>query len=155
MTPGGTRHGPGPPDKPSLNAIIAAIQDLKGSLEPKLDVVTVDVTLLQADLKKVVEKVTNVETDIARLQSISKRLENQWQRRSRVVPEAWVKSPGPSGLDRQSAVEVGAADKAECPIGGPARAGPSRGLGTTAAGEFDTWGLWRPSPATTGLGLRP
>ncbi|KAJ1203818.1 hypothetical protein NDU88_007599 [Pleurodeles waltl] len=56
---------------------MAAIQDLHGSLEPKLDAVTVDVNLLCTDLKKVKENVTNVETDIARLQSTSKRLENQ------------------------------------------------------------------------------
>ncbi|KAJ1185683.1 hypothetical protein NDU88_002473 [Pleurodeles waltl] len=56
---------------------MAAIQDLKGLLEPKLDTVTVDVTLLRADLKKVVEKVTTAETDIACLQTTSKRLESQ------------------------------------------------------------------------------
>ncbi|KAJ1154010.1 hypothetical protein NDU88_006767 [Pleurodeles waltl] len=56
---------------------MVAIQDLCGSLEPKLDVVTVDVSLLRADLKKVAEKVTNAETDIARLQSTSKRFEDQ------------------------------------------------------------------------------
>ncbi|KAJ1206442.1 hypothetical protein NDU88_001847 [Pleurodeles waltl] len=69
----------GPSGEPSLGAIMAAIQDLRGSLEPKLDTVTVDVTLLRADLKKVTEKVINAETDIARLQSTSKRLEDQIQ----------------------------------------------------------------------------
>ncbi|KAJ1148842.1 hypothetical protein NDU88_001666 [Pleurodeles waltl] len=43
----------------------------------KLEVVTVDVTLLRAGLKKVTEKVTTTETDIARLQPTSKRLEEQ------------------------------------------------------------------------------
>ncbi|KAJ1108006.1 hypothetical protein NDU88_005390 [Pleurodeles waltl] len=56
---------------------MAAIQDLRGSLEPKLYAVTADVTLLSGDLKKVGEKVTTAETDIARLQSNSKRFENQ------------------------------------------------------------------------------
>ncbi|KAJ1189151.1 hypothetical protein NDU88_005902 [Pleurodeles waltl] len=38
--------------EPSLGAIMTASQDLRGSLEPKLDAVTVDVTLLRADLRK-------------------------------------------------------------------------------------------------------
>ncbi|KAJ1217085.1 hypothetical protein NDU88_004680 [Pleurodeles waltl] len=58
---------------------MAAIQDLRGSLEPKLDAVTANVTLLRADVKEVAEKVTNAETDITRLQSTSKRLEDQVQ----------------------------------------------------------------------------
>ncbi|KAJ1216326.1 hypothetical protein NDU88_003929 [Pleurodeles waltl] len=65
------------PCEPSLSAIMAAIHDLKGSLEPRLDAVVVDVTLLQADLKKVLEKVTTAETDIAHLQFTSKQLEDQ------------------------------------------------------------------------------
>ncbi|KAJ1207423.1 hypothetical protein NDU88_002814 [Pleurodeles waltl] len=67
----------GPADEPSLIAIMSAIQDLRGSLEPKLDTVTGDINLLRGDRKKVVEKVTNAETDIAWLQSTSKRLEDQ------------------------------------------------------------------------------
>ncbi|KAJ1119829.1 hypothetical protein NDU88_008014 [Pleurodeles waltl] len=74
---GGQENDRGPADEPSLNAIMAAIQDLRGSLEPKLDAVTVDVNLLRADLKEVAEKVTNAEPDIAQLQSTSKRLEDQ------------------------------------------------------------------------------
>ncbi|KAJ1195246.1 hypothetical protein NDU88_004527 [Pleurodeles waltl] len=58
---------------------MAGIQDLKGLLETKLDAVTVDVTLLRADLKKVMEKVTTTEMDITRLQLASKRLESQVQ----------------------------------------------------------------------------
>ncbi|KAJ1197386.1 hypothetical protein NDU88_001246 [Pleurodeles waltl] len=58
----------GPPGEPSLGAIMAAIQDLKGSLVPKQNALMVDITLLRADLKKV----TATETDIARLQSTSK-----------------------------------------------------------------------------------
>ncbi|KAJ1144987.1 hypothetical protein NDU88_011279 [Pleurodeles waltl] len=38
--------------KPLLGATMAAIKDLKTSLEPKLDAITIDVNLLQADLKK-------------------------------------------------------------------------------------------------------
>ncbi|KAJ1166893.1 hypothetical protein NDU88_007289 [Pleurodeles waltl] len=55
---------------------MAAIHNLNGSLEPKLDAITVGVNLFCADLKKVKEKVTNAETDIAQLQSTSKRLED-------------------------------------------------------------------------------
>ncbi|KAJ1118985.1 hypothetical protein NDU88_007171 [Pleurodeles waltl] len=68
-----------PSGKPTLGTIMAAIQDLTGSLEPKLDTVMVDVTLLRAALKKVTEKVTIAETVIARLQSTSKGLEDQVQ----------------------------------------------------------------------------
>ncbi|KAJ1100046.1 hypothetical protein NDU88_005135 [Pleurodeles waltl] len=56
---------------------MAAIHDLKGSLEPRLDAVTVDVGLLRADLQKVSDKVSTAETDIARLTSTSKALEEQ------------------------------------------------------------------------------
>ncbi|KAJ1163192.1 hypothetical protein NDU88_003655 [Pleurodeles waltl] len=63
--------------KPSLSEIMAAIRDLKGSLEPQVDVVAVDVGLLRADLEKVSHKVSTVVTDIARLQSTSKALEEQ------------------------------------------------------------------------------
>ncbi|KAJ1170372.1 hypothetical protein NDU88_002249 [Pleurodeles waltl] len=69
----------GPSGEPTLGAIMTAIQDLRGSLEPRLDAVTVDVTLLRADLKIVTEMVTDAETDIVRLQSTSKRLEDQVQ----------------------------------------------------------------------------
>ncbi|KAJ1081977.1 hypothetical protein NDU88_002149 [Pleurodeles waltl] len=58
---------------------MVAIQDLHGSLEPKLDAFTVGINLLCADLKKVTEKVTNAETDFAWLQSTSKRVEDQVQ----------------------------------------------------------------------------
>ncbi|KAJ1213717.1 hypothetical protein NDU88_001349 [Pleurodeles waltl] len=44
-----------PQVEPQLDAIMEAIQDLKGLLKPKLDAVTVDVTVLRADLKKVAE----------------------------------------------------------------------------------------------------
>ncbi|KAJ1176444.1 hypothetical protein NDU88_001724 [Pleurodeles waltl] len=74
---GGQERDRGPADELSLRAIMVSIQDLRGSLEPKLDAVMVDVNLLRVDLKKVLEKVTNAETDIARLQSTSKRLEDQ------------------------------------------------------------------------------
>ncbi|KAJ1163998.1 hypothetical protein NDU88_004445 [Pleurodeles waltl] len=76
---GGQEKDRGPADEPSLSALMMAIQDLRGSLEPELDAVTVGVNLLCTDLKKVTEKVTNAEMDIARLQSTSKRLEDQVQ----------------------------------------------------------------------------
>ncbi|KAJ1129428.1 hypothetical protein NDU88_007798 [Pleurodeles waltl] len=55
------RHAPTPlgqdlaglaASEPSLEAIMAAISDLKSVLEPKLDTVTADVSLLRADLQK-------------------------------------------------------------------------------------------------------
>ncbi|KAJ1197601.1 hypothetical protein NDU88_001457 [Pleurodeles waltl] len=66
-----------PPSEPSLSEIMAAIHDMKGSLEPWLDAVAVDVGLLRADLQKVSEKVSTAETDIARLESTPKALEEQ------------------------------------------------------------------------------
>ncbi|KAJ1149735.1 hypothetical protein NDU88_002540 [Pleurodeles waltl] len=56
---------------------MAAIHDLKGSLEPQLDAVAVGVGLLRADLQKVSDKVSTAETDIACLQSKSKTLDEQ------------------------------------------------------------------------------
>ncbi|KAJ1155947.1 hypothetical protein NDU88_008672 [Pleurodeles waltl] len=83
VVPGDAEEGQekdrGPGDEPSLSAIMAAIPDLHSSLEPKLDAVTVDVNLLFADLEKVTEKVINGETDIAQLQSTSRRIEDQVQ----------------------------------------------------------------------------
>ncbi|KAJ1175777.1 hypothetical protein NDU88_001062 [Pleurodeles waltl] len=62
-----------------LCAIMVAIQDLKISLEPKLDAVTIDVNLLRVDLQKMSEKVTSAESHINLLQSTSKKLEEQFQ----------------------------------------------------------------------------
>ncbi|KAJ1185650.1 hypothetical protein NDU88_002440 [Pleurodeles waltl] len=69
----------GPLVDPSLGVVLSAIQDLRGCLEPKLDAVTVDVTLFRADFKKVTEKVTTKESDFGHLQATSKRLEDQVQ----------------------------------------------------------------------------
>ncbi|KAJ1204115.1 hypothetical protein NDU88_007896 [Pleurodeles waltl] len=68
-----------PPCEPSLSEVMAAIHDLKGYLEPRLNAVAVDVGLLRADLQKVSEKISTAETDIAHLQSTSKALEEQVQ----------------------------------------------------------------------------
>ncbi|KAJ1135923.1 hypothetical protein NDU88_002352 [Pleurodeles waltl] len=61
--------------KPALEAIMAEIQDTKTFLEPKLDVVTIDVNLLWADLQKMFDKVISEESHITLLQSKSKMLE--------------------------------------------------------------------------------
>ncbi|KAJ1176595.1 hypothetical protein NDU88_001867 [Pleurodeles waltl] len=77
---GGTREQGTEQDplrKPLLSEIMAAIHDLKGSLEPRLDTVAVDMGLLRADLQKVSDKVSTAETDTAHLQSTSKALEEQ------------------------------------------------------------------------------
>ncbi|KAJ1090108.1 hypothetical protein NDU88_003246 [Pleurodeles waltl] len=66
-----------PPREPSLSQIMAAIHDLQGSLEPRLEAVAVEVGLLSADLQKVSDKVLTAEPDIAWLQSTSKALEEQ------------------------------------------------------------------------------
>ncbi|KAJ1209363.1 hypothetical protein NDU88_004741 [Pleurodeles waltl] len=65
--------------EPSLGAIMEAIQDLKSSLEPKLDTVTVDVNLLLADFHKMSEKVKSAELHIHLLKSTAKKLEDQVQ----------------------------------------------------------------------------
>ncbi|KAJ1202873.1 hypothetical protein NDU88_006668 [Pleurodeles waltl] len=51
---------------PSLCKIMAAIQDFRGTIEPKLDAV---INLLQADFRKITDKVTVAETQIYGLQS--------------------------------------------------------------------------------------
>ncbi|KAJ1184651.1 hypothetical protein NDU88_001454 [Pleurodeles waltl] len=53
---GGVTEEPGALE-PSLGAIMAAIQDVKTSLKPKLDTVTIDVNMLWANLQKMSEKV--------------------------------------------------------------------------------------------------
>ncbi|KAJ1120821.1 hypothetical protein NDU88_008970 [Pleurodeles waltl] len=65
--------------EPSLGAIMAAIRDLKSTLEPKVDVVMVDVALLCTNVQKVSDKMKTVETRIAYLQSTTKKLEAQVQ----------------------------------------------------------------------------
>ncbi|KAJ1097674.1 hypothetical protein NDU88_002791 [Pleurodeles waltl] len=52
---------------------------MRGTMSARPNEVTVDVTLFRAGLKKVAKKVTNPDKDIARLQSTSKRLEDQLQ----------------------------------------------------------------------------
>ncbi|KAJ1180536.1 hypothetical protein NDU88_005757 [Pleurodeles waltl] len=54
---------------------MADISDLKQTLKPKLDTVTIDVSLLRADFKKMTEKVNRAETHIQALHSMCKRLE--------------------------------------------------------------------------------
>ncbi|KAJ1200725.1 hypothetical protein NDU88_004546 [Pleurodeles waltl] len=63
--------------KPSLRAFIVVIQDLKGTLEPKP--VTIGVTLLRQDFKKISKKVTAAESHINLLQSTTKKVESQVQ----------------------------------------------------------------------------
>ncbi|KAJ1098336.1 hypothetical protein NDU88_003451 [Pleurodeles waltl] len=62
MTEEGTTDGlqsePRLKGEPSLSTIMAAIQDIIGTIEPKLDTVTVDIILLRAVFKKIAEKVT-------------------------------------------------------------------------------------------------
>ncbi|KAJ1177490.1 hypothetical protein NDU88_002745 [Pleurodeles waltl] len=65
--------------EPSLGAIMAAIQDLKTFLGPKLDAVTIDVTLLWTHLQKMSDKVMLVESHISLLHSMSKKMEEQVQ----------------------------------------------------------------------------
>ncbi|KAJ1149209.1 hypothetical protein NDU88_002024 [Pleurodeles waltl] len=48
--------------EPSLGAIMEAIQDLKSSLELKLDAVMLDVNLLRADFHNMVAKVQSIPT---------------------------------------------------------------------------------------------
>ncbi|KAJ1204632.1 hypothetical protein NDU88_000072 [Pleurodeles waltl] len=63
--------------EPSLREIMAAIHDLKGSVEPRLDAVAVDLGLLGLTFKKSPTKVSTAETDVARMQPTSKALEEQ------------------------------------------------------------------------------
>ncbi|KAJ1160907.1 hypothetical protein NDU88_001397 [Pleurodeles waltl] len=62
---------------PLLCKIMSDIQSLRGSLELKLDAVTVDINLLRADLQKVTDTVTTAETQTHGLQVATKRLEDQ------------------------------------------------------------------------------
>ncbi|KAJ1190987.1 hypothetical protein NDU88_000304 [Pleurodeles waltl] len=66
--------------EPSLRTIMAAIQDLWGSIAPlesKLDIVQIDVNLLRMDMSKISANVAAAETHIDGLQATSKRLEEQ------------------------------------------------------------------------------
>ncbi|KAJ1215837.1 hypothetical protein NDU88_003444 [Pleurodeles waltl] len=69
--------------EPSLGVIMAAIQDLKQALEPKIHVVTVYVNLLQVDFQKMSEKIKTAETNNHTLQATTKRMEDQVQHRTK------------------------------------------------------------------------
>ncbi|KAJ1160191.1 hypothetical protein NDU88_000693 [Pleurodeles waltl] len=78
VTEGGEEETPAAVEL-SLGTIMASIWDLKNSLEPKLDAVTVDVNLLRDDLHKMSEKVKSGESYINLLHSTSKKLGEQVQ----------------------------------------------------------------------------
>ncbi|KAJ1194009.1 hypothetical protein NDU88_003304 [Pleurodeles waltl] len=65
------------PAEPSLRVIKAAISDLKSTLEPKLDTVMADVSLLHTDLQRMADKMSTAESDIQMLRLTSKSLEEQ------------------------------------------------------------------------------
>ncbi|KAJ1185543.1 hypothetical protein NDU88_002335 [Pleurodeles waltl] len=69
-----------PIQEPSLSEIMAAIKDLKRTIEPTLDAVTVDVTFLRTDFKKITEKMTVPETRMTSLQCTTKKPGHQLQR---------------------------------------------------------------------------
>ncbi|KAJ1155023.1 hypothetical protein NDU88_007759 [Pleurodeles waltl] len=71
-----TRVGPA---DPSLGAVMVAISDLKSTLEPKLDTVTADVSILHINLQKMADKMSTAESSIQTLRSTSKSLEEQVQ----------------------------------------------------------------------------
>ncbi|KAJ1204818.1 hypothetical protein NDU88_000256 [Pleurodeles waltl] len=60
-----------------LREIMMAIKDLKGTLEPKLDAVTIDIALLRADYQKLSEKDTSTESTVSSLQNTTKPLEEK------------------------------------------------------------------------------
>ncbi|KAJ1106313.1 hypothetical protein NDU88_003714 [Pleurodeles waltl] len=65
---------------------MAAIRNLKSTVEPEIDAITMDVAFLRADVKKISEKVAVVETHINVLQSTTKRLEGQRAHGASVPP---------------------------------------------------------------------
>ncbi|KAJ1181029.1 hypothetical protein NDU88_006240 [Pleurodeles waltl] len=67
------------PAEPSLGAIMAAISDLKSILEPKLDTVALDVSLLCTDLQRMADMMSMAESDIQTLWLTSKSVEEQVQ----------------------------------------------------------------------------
>ncbi|KAJ1214803.1 hypothetical protein NDU88_002414 [Pleurodeles waltl] len=62
---------PLPQSEPTLRDIIMAIQSVKDTLEPKVDIVALEVNLTRADPKKVTEKLTVTESQILGLQSVT------------------------------------------------------------------------------------
>ncbi|KAJ1208076.1 hypothetical protein NDU88_003466 [Pleurodeles waltl] len=88
--------------EPLLGAIMEAIRDLKSSLEPKLDAVTVDVNLLRADFHKMSEKVKSQELNINLLQSTAKRLEEQVQFLAKQQPQMAARLEDQEGSARKN-----------------------------------------------------
>ncbi|KAJ1198387.1 hypothetical protein NDU88_002228 [Pleurodeles waltl] len=71
-------EGPGSGDH-SLRKIMDTIQALWNKIETKINEVTLDVTLLHADLHKVTDKVTTAEGQINGLRAINNQLKKQVQ----------------------------------------------------------------------------
>ncbi|KAJ1106297.1 hypothetical protein NDU88_003698 [Pleurodeles waltl] len=87
-----------PPDKPSLNEIMAEIQTMRSIVELKLDAVMTEVNLLRADLGNMSDKVKTAESQITGLQSTTKRLEDQ---KDLIQLEEWVTRDGTARLIHQ------------------------------------------------------
>ncbi|KAJ1180045.1 hypothetical protein NDU88_005269 [Pleurodeles waltl] len=93
---------------------MAALRDLKGTLEPKLDTVTVDVTLLKVDFKKLSDKVTTAKSNIAALQSTNKWLEEQVQYLTKQTEMLTTKLEDQEWRARRNKMQlVGVAEEAE------------------------------------------
>ncbi|KAJ1167776.1 hypothetical protein NDU88_008165 [Pleurodeles waltl] len=85
---------------------MAAISDLKSTLEPKLDTVMVDVSLLRADLQKMADKMSIAESDIQTLRSTSKSLEEQVRTLTAQRATMWTRLEDQEGSARQSNIRV-------------------------------------------------
>ncbi|KAJ1181258.1 hypothetical protein NDU88_006466 [Pleurodeles waltl] len=83
-----------------------AIQALKSNIEPNINAVTLDVNLLRADLRKVTDKVSTAESQINRLQAVTKRLEKQIQDLTKKQAEVAAKLEDQEGRARCNKVRI-------------------------------------------------
>ncbi|KAJ1083738.1 hypothetical protein NDU88_003893 [Pleurodeles waltl] len=95
--------------EPSLSTIMAAIQDIRGSIspwQPKLDVVEINVNLLRTEMGKISEKVAMAEAHIVGLMATTKLLEEQVRSLTKKSSEMEAELEEQEGRSRRNNVRV-------------------------------------------------
>ncbi|KAJ1215058.1 hypothetical protein NDU88_002668 [Pleurodeles waltl] len=130
---------------PSLRTIMAAIQDLWGSITPlelKLDTVQIDDNLLREDMGKISAKVAAAETQIYGLQATTKRLEEgvrSLTKKTEIMEARLEDQEGRSRRNNFGDVTIHARGISDQFPVGIRLLGPQRNY--TLLGRLDIWGL--------------
>lgn len=97
----------------SLTSIMAAIADLRGTIESKIDTVTIEVNLLRADFRKTADKVTMAEGKITQLETTTGNLEAQAQQLKQQQCVMAARLEDEEGRAQRNNISVGVPEKME------------------------------------------